>query len=205
MKLAIFGASGGTGHCLVEQALAAGSSVTTLVRRPETFTLQHERLHVITGNILDPAQVEATINGQDAVLSALGTNQRGIVTLCTDGIRNILNAMEKHGVKRLSAVSAYGAADSHHRNLYNFMLWLSLKEKMIDKEHMEELIKNSHIDWTLARPSFLTDGPCTGQYRYDRYLQMNIFSRISRANLADFMLRHLTDTTTFQQTISITG
>ncbi len=120
MKLAVFGATGGTGRQLVDQALEAGHTVTVLVRHPATFPLQHERLAVLQGDVCILANVEAAVAGQDAILSALGTNQRGPVSLCTDGVERILMAMHSSGVRRILVVSAYGAAESHHRTLYNF-------------------------------------------------------------------------------------
>lgn len=205
MKLAIFGATGGTGHHLVEQALEGGHAVTVLVRHPATFSMQHEQLTLIQGDVRDLATVEAAVAGQDAILSALGTNQRGPVTLCTDGIQRILTAMTQYQVRRLLVVSAYGATESHHCNLYNFLLWASLKEKMVDKERMEKLIKHSDVDWTLIRPAFLTDGPRTRQYRSGPDLRMHITSRISRADVADFMLQHIADTTSIRKALAITA
>ncbi len=205
MKLAIFGATGGTGRQLVEQALEEGHTVTALVRNPGAFPLQHERLTLVQGDVRDLASVEAVVAGQDAVLSALGTNQSGPVTLCTDGIERILTAMTHSQVRRLLVVSAYGAAESHHRNLYNLMLWTTLKEKMLDKERMEELIRRSDVDWTLVRPSFLTDGPSTRQYRSGSDLRMQITARISRADVAAFVLQHIHDTSSIHKALALTA
>ncbi len=205
MKLVIFGASGGTGLHLVEQALASGHIVTALVRHPATFPTQHERLTLIQGDVLNIARVEVAVAGQDAILSALGTSQRGRVSLCTDGIQNILIAMTHHHVRRILAVSAYGATESHHRNLYNLLLWTSLKEKMVDKERMEQVFKQSDVDWTLIRPSFLTNGPRTRQYRSGHDLHMSVTSHISRADVADFMLQHIQDTTSICKALTLTA
>ena len=206
MNLAIFGATGGTGRQLVEQALEEGHIVTVLVRTPSTFPQQHERLSLVQGDVRNHASVEAVVAGQDAILSALGTNQRGgPVTLCTDGIENILTAMIHRQVHRLLVVSAYGVAESHHRNFYNLLLWTSLKEKMLDKERMEDLIKHSDVDWTLVRPSFLTNGPRTQLYKSSSDLRMRITAHISRADVADFMLRHITDTTSVHQALALTA
>ena len=205
MNLAIFGATGGTGRHLVEQALAEGHAVTVLVRNPAAFSLQHERLTLIQGDVRDSARVEAVVTGQDAVLSALGTNQRGPVTLCTDGIACILTAMAHVQVRRLLVVSAYGAAESHHRNLYNLLLWITLKEKMLDKERMEDLVRHSDVDWTLVRPSFLIDGPRTRQYQSSTDLRMHITSRISRADVAAFMLQHIPDTSSIHKALALTA
>ena len=205
MNIAIFGATGGTGRQLVEQALEEGHVVRVLVRNPEVFPLQHEHLALVLGDVRDAACVEAVVAGQDAVLSALGTKQRGPVRLCTDGIERILTAMVHTGVHRLLVVSAYGAAESHHHDVYNLLLWATLREKMLDKERMEDLIKHSDVDWTLIRPSFLTDGQRTGNYRSGVDLRMHINSHISRANVADFMLQHLDDTTSIRQVLALTA
>jgi putative NADH-flavin reductase len=90
LKLVIFGATGGTGRQLVEQALERGHTITVQVRHPATFPLQHERLTVIEGDVRNLANVEAAVAGQDAILSALGTNQRGPVSVCTDGVERML-------------------------------------------------------------------------------------------------------------------
>jgi len=205
MKLVIFGATGGTGRHLVNQALSVGHSVTVLVRNPATFLLQHEQLTVMQGDVRDLAKVETIVMGQDAVLSALGTNQRGPVSLCTDGIHNILTAMGHTQVRRLIVVSAYGATESHHRNLYNLLLWASLKEKMVDKEWMENMVMLSTVDWTLVRPSFLTNGPLTQQYRSSSHLRMHVTSHISRADVAAFMLQNITNAASMRKAIAITA
>ncbi len=204
MKLAIFGATGGTGRRLVEQALEAGHAVTVLVRTPAAFPVQQEHLTIIQGDVRNAASVEAAVAGQDAVLSALGTNQRGPVSVCTVGIQRILTAMAQLQVRRLLVVSAYGAMESHHRTLYNLFLWTLLKEKMMDKERMEELIRRSNVDWTLIRPSFLTDGPRTQQNRSGPDLRMHVTSHISRADVAACMLQHITDTASVHKALAIT-
>jgi len=205
MNLAIFGATGGTGRRLVEQALVAGHHITVLVRTPASFAIQHERLHVVQGDVRQADQVAAVVAGQDAVLSALGPRERGPVDLCTVAMTTILAAMERHGVRRLVALSAYGARDSHDRTLYNFMLWRMQKEKMRDKERMEELIARSAVDWTLVRPSFLTNGPQTGTYHSGTDRRMTVTSHIARANVAAFMLRQVTDVAYVRQAPAITA
>jgi putative NADH-flavin reductase len=203
MKLAVFGATGGTGRQLVDQALAGGHTVTVLVRHPATFPLQHERLAVLQGDVRRPANVEAAVAGQDAIVSASGTNQRGPVSLCTDGVERILMAMHSSGVHRILVVSAYGAAESHHRNLYNFFVWASMKEKMLDKERMEDLLQHSDAQWTLVRPPALTNGPRTQHYATAPDLRISATSHISRADLADFMLRSIDDRNTVGKALTL--
>jgi len=203
MKLAVFGATGGTGWQLVDQALEGGHRVTVLVRHPATFPLQHERLAVLQGDVRNLANVEAAVAGQDAILSALGTNQRGPVSICTDGVERRLMAMHSSRVRRILVVSAYGAVESHHRNLYNFFVWASMKEKMLDKERMEDLLQHSDVQWTLVRPPALTNGPRTQHYSTAPDLRISATSQISRADLADFMLRSIDDMNTVGKALTI--
>ena len=205
MNIVIFGATGGTGRHLVDQALAAGHHVAALVRTLASLPLTHGRLRVVQGDVRDPDQVGGTIAGHDAVVSALGPNQRGPVSLCTAAIAAILPAMARHEVRRLIVLSAYGAADSHHRNLYNRLLWLIQKEKMLDKERMEALIRQSDTAWTIVRPAALSNGPRTGRYRLGTDLRLRVTATIARADLAAGLLRQLTDTTYLRQTPAITA
>ncbi len=203
MNLAIFGATGGTGRQLVEQALEEGHTVTVLVRNPAAFPIQHERLSLVQGDVRNPARVETVVAGQDAILSALGTNQRGPVSICTDGVERMLTAMNSSQVRRLLVVSAYGVAESHHRNLYPLLVWTSMKEKMLDKERMEKLLEHSDVQWTLIRPPALTNGPRTQHYHTGTDLRISATSHISRTDVADFMLRSIDDTSTVGKALTI--
>jgi putative NADH-flavin reductase len=191
MKLVIFGARGGTGRQLVEQALAEGHQVTAFARRPAALQVRHDRLRIAAGDVSDAARVESAIEGQDAVLSALGATKKQAI--CADGMANILAAMRRAGVRRVIVLSAFGASDSHDRSLYTRLLWLFIRERMADKDRMEQLIKRSDLEWTLVRPPRLTDGPRTQRYRSGLDLRMTLNSRISRADTAAFMLRQLVD------------
>jgi putative NADH-flavin reductase len=108
MKLVVLGATGGTGSQVVAQALAAGHIVTALVRRPAAVTLQHPRLEVIQGDVLEPATLAQPISRQDALVSALGVTKAGPTTLFSTGIANIMQAMQSAQVRRLICVSASG-------------------------------------------------------------------------------------------------
>ncbi|MGY2896748.1 NAD(P)-dependent oxidoreductase [Deinococcus sp. UYEF24] len=202
-KLIIFGASGGTGRHLVEEALEAGHEVTAFVRQVSAFPAPHPGLRLVVGDVRDPNAVAAAVAGQDAVLSALGPSQK-TEPICEEGTRAILAGMQAHGVKRLVALSAYGAANTHH-GLYSWMVWTMLKIKMQDKERMETLIRASHTDWTLVRPPALTDGPHTGAYRSGLGVPIRLASNISRADVADFMLRAALDSRYVHEAPTITA
>jgi putative NADH-flavin reductase len=195
MQLVVFGASGGTGRELVKQALGHGHTVRAFVRNPDKFKLVHPRLEVVQGDISDAKAVTAAVKGQDAVLSALGVNNRKPNTVLSDGVRNLLDAMRKQKVKRLVFVSSLGVGDSKGRlgPLYNWVLLPTLlKHVFADKEAAEELIRNTKLDWTIVRPGGLTHKPLTGKYRAGAdATKRKLFPRVSRADVADFMLNLL--------------
>ncbi len=190
MRIAVFGATGGSGREVAQQALDAGHEVTVMVRKAGVAFLEgNPHLHVVVGEFGRQDIVEQVVAGQDAVISALGTNEKGPVTVCTDGVRAILAAMRTKEVRRLVVVSAHGAAESRDYSLYVLAVWAALKNKMRDKESMEALIRASDVDWTIVRPPALTNGPRTGSYRTGTDLKIRITSRISRADLADFLIK----------------
>ncbi|GAB3956987.1 hypothetical protein GCM10027614_71050 [Micromonospora vulcania] len=114
------------------------------------------------------------------------------MTVCTDGVRSILLAMNRTGVRRLVVVSAHGAAESNDGSFYARSLRAMLGDKMRDKDEMEKLIRSSDVDWTIVRPPALTKKPHTGRYHAGTDLKIRLTSKISRADLADFLLREAT-------------
>jgi putative NADH-flavin reductase len=192
VRIVVFGATGGTGQEAVAQALDAGHRVTAVVRRSGTLQEMPDLQIVVVPDLDRPDLVDRAVSDHDAVISAVGTNAKGPVSVCTDGIRSIIGAMSRCGVRRLIAVSAYGAADTHNRSLYSLVLWATLADKMRDKEAMERLIQASALDWTIVRPPALRDKPHTGRYRTGTDLKIRLTSAIPRADLADFLLREAT-------------
>ena len=215
MKLAIFGATGATGQCLVEQALDQGYDVTAFARNPLALTTRHAHLSIVTGDVFRPANVEEAVANQEAVLCALGGHDRLRVALskhprqpglCSVGTRNILDAMKKYDVSRLICLSAWGVGDSKGRLPFVFkhiILPLLMKEEYEDKEAQEQFIRQSNLDWTIIRPARLTNGPHTGSYRMNSILEFSGQSSISRADVADSMLKQLTDSTFRQQCLEV--
>src|SRR5438309_8523951 len=166
MNVVIFGATGGTGRALVQQALDRGHSVTAFVRKRSRMRIEHRRLRLALGNVLDYGTVEAAITGQDAVLSALGHKRWLIKTsILSKGTQNILAAMTKCGVRRLVCETSLGVGDSKGRLgiLYTFFLIpLLLYFYFQDKELQEKCIMQSSLDWIIVRPADLTNGKLTG-------------------------------------------
>lgn len=194
MKIAIFGATGGTGLEVARQGLDAGHNITTFVRDSSRLGNLQGKVKVITGDINDPEAVSAAIKGQDAVVCALGSRDLKATTVRTDGTINIINAMHANQVERLVAVSAMGIGESWKTLPLASKLFFAtvLKSSRVDHESQEAAIRNSGLDWTIIRPSGLTDGPRTGEYRYGENIETTS-STIARANVADLILKSLED------------
>ena len=195
MKILIVGATRGIGRQLLEQTLTSGHTVTALVRNPQKLSTQNARLKIIKGDILDSDSVALAMDGQDAVCCTIGVKIPWIrVTVFSEGTKNLLQAMERSGVKRLVCVTGIGAGDSkgHGGFLYDsIFLPFLLRTIYADKDRQESLIKASGVDWTIVRPGFLTNGPLTEHYRILTNMAGVTAGRISRADVAHFILKAL--------------
>ncbi len=207
MRILIVGATGGLGKELVSRALGQGHEVTVLVRDPAKLEGQGGRLRVARGDVLDPTSVESAVLGQDAVVSALGTpSPRKPSTLLMEGTRNLVGAMERHGVRRLVCVTILGTGDSgrRHGSLFYrlFVLGFFVRPMLEDKERQEEVIRRSRLDWTIVRPPRYTNEPQSGAHRVIGDGGGEV-GKISRADLADFMLDQLDDRTYVRRAVVV--
>lgn len=205
MKLVVFGAAGGSGWQIVEQAIAAGHDVTAFVRNPAAIKIAHPKLTVIEGDALDAASVSRAVAGQGAVLYAIGTNRRSTLTVCSESTRHIIAAMKEYGVRRLICLSAYGASETKDTALYSKVLRAMIRKRVEDKDRQEELVRASGLEWVLVRPPLLTNGARRGIYRTGFDIPIKLFSSVSRADVAQFMLKQLTDDTYLHQAPTITN
>ncbi|MGK7925192.1 MAG: NAD(P)-dependent oxidoreductase [Spirulina sp.] len=207
MKLVIFGATGGTGRQVVKQALEQGHAVTAFVRNPDKLDIQHTHLEVVQGDVMDLPSVEKAVRGQDAVVCVLGAGPKMTGTIRSQGTQQIIRAMEKVAMRLLICQSTVGAVD--RRESLNFfwkyiMFGFLLRNVLADHERQENEVKNSQLDWTIVRPGSFVDGERTGNYRHgfpgtDKTSQL----KITRADVADFILKQLTDDTYLGKTPSL--
>jgi putative NADH-flavin reductase len=192
MKLTIFGATSSSGRLVLEKALAAGHEVTAFVRDPTKLDVTNERLKVVAGDALNAAQVEKAISGSDAVLSTLGPKGKPAV-MAARSTRNIVDGMEKHGVKRLVLVSVAGISvpqDKRGVNLVSALIRFLLKDVFIDRENQLKVLEESSLDWIAVRVPRLTDDPATGSVKAF-FGNASPAMKVTRADLADFMLKQL--------------
>jgi putative NADH-flavin reductase len=204
MNIIIFGSNGGIGSQTVEQALAAGHNVTAIARRPESVKIQHECLKVIRGDVMDINSIIAPMRGQEVVVSSLGTARSEATTLYSEGVSNIMTAMGQAGVRRLLCISASGLEPGPlwQKVAAKLFLWTFLKEMYLDLVRMETAVKASTLDWTIIRPPRLTNKPRTGHY--DTAVNQHVSgSVISRADVADYIVNHLTDKQTYRGMVEL--
>jgi putative NADH-flavin reductase len=199
LKITLFGATGGTGKYLVEAALARGYYVTAFARNPAKLGLQSERLFTVEGDIQDPQKVFEALAGADVVISVLGPTSNQPTFEVSRGMANILVAMQAYGVRRLVVSSGAGVSDPNDApglvdHLIGVLLKLTSRHVLEDMRRTVDLVRASDRDWTVVRVPMLTNDPKTGKVKVG-YLGKGIGTRISRSDMADFMLQQATDKT----------
>jgi uncharacterized protein YbjT (DUF2867 family) len=198
MRVLIVGATGRTGSELVKQAVSAGHEVTALCRDPAKLGgLAGPSVRAAQGDVKDTASLAAAVSGQDAVLYAVGSNKSSPPGIRAEGVRNLVAAMQQNGVRRLVVLSAFGAGDSKGQGGFVYskiIAKLFMKAILADQDEMEAEVLKSGLDWTLVRPTRLTDGPAVGTWDVI-FEGGKASSKISRADTAAFMLGQLADPT----------
>ena len=207
MKLLIFGATGGVGQQVVEQALEQGHTVTAFARNPEKLDIQHLNLKCLQGDVMDPPAVRQAVQGQDAVVCTLGSGQKLTGIVRSEGTRQIVQAMEQAGIRRFICQTTLGAGDSWGSlNFYwkYIMFGMILRNVFADHERQEGYVRQSHLDWTIVRPGAFVEGERTAQYRHgfsgsDKTTKL----KVSRADVADFILKQVGDDSYLHQAASL--
>lgn len=196
MRILLLGATGKTGQQLVKQALDQLHELTVIARNPGKLSISHPNLIILKGDVLDKEMVSSAVEGKDAVISALGAGlslrSRDIIY---QSLSVLIPAMTAKNVNRLIFLSAFGVGSTFRQaNLIQRIIFrLPLKNIYTDKEKGEELLEASQLDWTLIKPVVLTDKPYTGKYKVGEKFVMKGTPKITRADVAEFMLKQLTD------------
>jgi putative NADH-flavin reductase len=197
-RVVIIGASKGIGLETTRQALAAGHTVRTFARSAGDISISDPKLEKVRGNALRSQDVAAAVERMNAVIQALGVGLGDLfrpVHLFSDATRILVAAMQAQGVKRLISVTGFGAGDS--RASINCLQLLPFRfffgRAYDDKDVQERLIKNSALDWTIARPGVLTNGIRTGCYKVLKEPSQWRTGTISRADVADFLVQQIED------------
>jgi putative NADH-flavin reductase len=210
MNIVVFGANGPTGRLLTKQALAEGHTVTAVTRHPELFPLQNASLKVMCGDVFNLSSVEQAVAGQDAVLSSLGVPfSRKPITVYSQGVGHIVQAMNHYGVRRLVCVSS-SATEPHFDPQGGFIFERIVQPAVIntigrtlyeDMRRMETLVKNSNLDWTIVRPSGLFETPEVTPYQMAETYIKGRFT--SRTDLANCMLQQLTNDQYLRKVVAV--
>jgi putative NADH-flavin reductase len=205
MNVVVFGASGGTGAQVVRQALAQGRRVTAFVRDGARLPLQHSALRVLVGDVFDGERVSQAVAGQAAVVVALGSRGRRNGKVRSGGTARVIQAMNRHRVSRLVVVSAGGVGDSYRQApwVVRLIIRTALRHTYADHEQQEHHVRQSGLDWVIVRPARLIDGPATGRYHVASASARLAGGQVSRADVAGFVLKQLTDDRFLRQAVSI--
>ncbi|MEH2288401.1 NAD(P)-dependent oxidoreductase [Nostoc sp.] len=204
MKVLVIGAAGKTGRTVVEQAVAAGHQVTAFVHKAEEYDVSDVR--VIEGDATDSVAIDAAVVGQDAVVDTIGgKTPYKETTLESSAANTIIAAMQRNGVRRLVVTSMIGEGESEaNATLYERLLVSTfLRGANKDKAAMESAVESSGLDWVILRPAILNDDPAKGNVRVFDTETGEKAHKITRADLADFMLAQLNNNEYLHQAVTI--
>ena len=207
-NIAVIGANGGIGKQTVEAALRAGHYVTAIVRAPASLDLEHPNLRIVKGDVFDARTLESHLAHKDAVISAIGKTSLKPTTLYSQGNKNVIEAMLKAGVSRAFFISASGLeVNPTHalpvRFATKYILQKLLHNMYADLEIMENIIRKSNISWTILRPPRLIDQSATANYRIAINAVLKNSLRISRADVAHFMVNNIDNEAILKKTVEI--
>jgi uncharacterized protein YbjT (DUF2867 family) len=201
MNLTVLGAAGAAGVQLVEQALAAGHQVTALARSAENLTLTNPNLHVVQGDATDRAVVSRAMKGADAVISVLGA--RGPVI--AEATRAVVAAAEQAGPDRIVMLSSFAVARDRLKPVSKLVTRMAMGSQIKDKTAGEEVLRASGLDWTIVYATLLTNGPKTEPRVVRETEKVGMSQRISRADVASFLLQAATDGLYSRRDVIVTG
>lgn len=194
----VMGASSGIGLAATRLALSRGYGVVAFSRSASEISITHDNLRKMPGDARVEGDVQRALEGVDAVVQALGVRAdlrmvTGPVDLFSVATRVLVPAMQASGVKRLIAVTGFGAGRSKVAigPLQRLGFEIVFGRAYRDKDLQEQLIVESDLDWTIARPGVLTNGLAERNYKALKEPADWRNGIISRANVADFLINQL--------------
>jgi uncharacterized protein YbjT (DUF2867 family) len=212
MKILVVGASRGIGRQTVKQALDRGHQVTALARHPEKIGLQRPHLKFVSADVMDAKALQKAMAGQEAVICTLGLPTAQAIGppiakrsyVLSTGTRNILTAMQAKKVKRLLCVTAIGSGDSVKQctPMARLVLRYGLRWLFKEKDRQEALIQKSGLDWTIIRPTALTNGRLKGA-KVEAGLPSGILTHVSRADVAAAILDLLDQPESYKKALAV--
>jgi len=202
MNLVVLGATGRTGRLVVEQALAAGHTVTALVRSPQKLTAANPNLRVVYGEATDKSALARALEGADAVISTLG----GSGSVIADSTAAIVAAGRQTGVSRVVVLSSWLVERDRMDALTRLLTGIAMGPVIKDKSAGEQALRRSDLDWTVVYASMLTDGPATGSAApVPEGVKLGMSQKISRADVAAWMVQAATSVQYSRRSVAITG
>lgn len=205
-SIVIFGATGGTGKELVKQALKENYAVTAFVRSPQKLEFSDTNLQVVQGDVLQYSDVLNVIENQDIVFCNLGMPSSDKSRLRADGTANIVKAMGAMGVQRFICQTSLGFGDSKEVlpwHMKYLIVPFILKNAFKDHELQEAVVEQSKLNWTIVRPGNMTNGKITKNYKHGFKPTEKIKQKVSRADVAHFMLNQIDDTQYLRKKVGI--
>lgn len=206
--IAVLGANGGIGKRVVLKALDEGHHVTAILRTTAKLNIRHANLTVVQGDVNEPECLIKELKGLHSVISAIGKNSFKKTTLYSKGNGNVLWAMNEAGINRVFFISAAGLdINPTHSPLVKFVTRLILQPLLrnmyADLREMERVVKESGVDYTIVRPPRLTNNPETGKYRIEIDHPLANGKKISRADVAHFIVSNLVNESIYKATVEI--
>lgn len=194
--IAIFGGTGQTGMEFLKLALAKGYKVKALVRTPEKLEVTHQNLEVFQGDVLNEKDVSAVVQDSTVVASLFGHVKGSPEWLQTDGTKNIVSAMKKHGVDKIISLSGGGLPfpekdkPKFADKMIRIIMKIAVPKILNDAIEHHKVLENSRLDWTIVRGPRLTNDQPKGTYRVG-WVGVHASTKIARADLADFILKQV--------------
>lgn len=192
MKIIVFGANGRTGQEVIQQATSNGIEVTAFVRNADNIKVKSDKLSIIVGQATRYEDVKKAMAGHDAVISCVGGPGMKPATVITDITKNVVDAMNETGVKRIAQVASAGV-HGELKGVMGKIVSFMLKNPLKDHKGAYEKLKEGGVDYTLARPMSLKEGSFTGVYRESEAGIPDGGKSISRADVASFLLKAIQD------------